>query len=106
MLTSEIGDRVAWGGNVVGVGCGLEASVPDTSVLLPATTFTDDCQSWYPFIFSKMAWLPSGISTRVRGVSPLYALSRYMLAPDGLDLTVISPVVSGVEPGVTGTMIA
>jgi hypothetical protein len=54
MVSSEIGAWVAWGGNVVGVGCGLEASVPDTSVLLPATTFTDDCQSWYPFIRRRM----------------------------------------------------
>ena len=45
MLTSEIGDWVAWG-TIVGVGCGLAESVPDTSVLLPASTFTDDCQSW------------------------------------------------------------
>jgi hypothetical protein len=45
MLTSETGDWVSCGA-VFGVGCGLAESVPDTSVLLPATTFTDDCQSW------------------------------------------------------------
>jgi hypothetical protein len=63
MLITEIGDRVCrgegWVTSVVGVVCRrvvvvAETSVPDTSVLLPAATFTEDCQSWYPFSFKMM----------------------------------------------------
>jgi hypothetical protein len=60
MLITEMGDRVCrgagWVTSVVGVckGAVVAASVPDTSVLLPAATFTDDCQSWYPFIRRRM----------------------------------------------------
>ena len=109
MLTREIGDWVGWAVNVgciVGDIVGLGVRVPETSVLLPAGTPTDDCQSWYPFIFKMIAWLPCGISTRVSGVRPRYALSRKMLAPDGLDLTVIWPFIMGVGPGETGSRFA
>lgn len=60
MLITEIGDRVCtgagWVTSVVGVGWGVvvATSIPDTSVLLPAATFTDDCQSWYPLILRRM----------------------------------------------------
>jgi hypothetical protein len=82
MLNNEIGDCVGCGGSVVGegnvvrVGCGIGERVPETPELLPAITFTKDCQSWYPFNLRMMVWLPCAIFTRVSGVSPRYALSR------------------------------
>ncbi len=107
ILANPIGDWVGSGGaNAVGESVVAAESVPDTSVIPPACTFTDDCQSRYPFIFSMMAWFPGIISLIVSGVRPRYALSMYMLAPEGLDLTVIPPVVTRVVSVVPGTMTA
>ena len=65
ILTTESGARVCTGASwvtsaVVGAGWvgwviwRFATSVPDTSVLLPAATLTEDCQFWYPFICRRM----------------------------------------------------